>query len=348
MAFLALIVSTHARVTAMPQDEQEDSVINVVAYFCKGDTMKYSYTHIVGSIAGNDTTTTGGYTRNSMLVVADSTSKGYKIEFTPMEVNLVNDKAEHEFDSQLQVAMQQALANIKIKFRTDECGSIIGIDNWREVKALYIKGVNKALDNLYKKTPEIETVVPRARFESILSSAMSKEEDVRSCIDELEMLFSLHGNQFKVGSVSTVDESSGYPVNAKIAAAYATEEDENLESDEDYIIATVSHVAIPSKDAGNLIAPIMQSVFSGETAERASSFMKDSLATYVKDSLVVENMEKYDFFGNGWPACIASVQISGFAQKKKMECKNLEWTYRAWKGFEEDEEETEGNAAAGK
>lgn len=347
MAFMALIIiSTHARVTAM-QDEQEDSVINVVAYFCKGDTMKYAYTNVVGSIAGNDTTTTGGYTRNSMLVVTDSTSKGYKIEFTPMEVSLADSVVGQNFDSQLQMAVQQSLANIKIKFHTDEFGSIKGIDNWREVKALYLKGVKKAIDDLYKKTPEVESLIPRARFESILSAAMEKEEDVRNSIDELEMLFSCHGNQFKVGCDSTVDESNGYPVRAKIAAAYATSENENLESYDDYTITTMSTVSMPPKETGELVGNIMQGVFSGETAEQAKAFMKDSLSAYIKDSLVVENIERFDIFGNGWPAYVTTIQTSGFAQKKKIVCKNIEWTYRAWKGFKYDEEE-DGSAATDK
>lgn len=43
LAFLGTVLSTYAQTNAV--DQQQDSTINVIAYFCKGDTVKYTLTN---------------------------------------------------------------------------------------------------------------------------------------------------------------------------------------------------------------------------------------------------------------------------------------------------------------
>ena len=64
----------------------EDSVVNVVAYFCKGDTCEYWIYENEWKVNGKDTVKTLGVSTQVRLVVNDSTSKGYKMSYTFLDV----------------------------------------------------------------------------------------------------------------------------------------------------------------------------------------------------------------------------------------------------------------------
>ena len=328
---LSYVLSLQAQVTHL-EESQEDSVINVIAYFCKGDTMKYTYTDAVYKIHEKDTTTASFYTRDCQVVVTDSTSKGYKMEFTPLDIKLGEDSTSVTFETKMNIAILKAFSNIKIKFHTDEFGTIEAIDNWREVRDLLLKGVKLAFDEFYKDNAGIDSFMPRKRIESLLALKLNKESSVRECIEELPLLFDCHGKQFKLGSTTTSDTTSSlYPSQIKMLATYMDDE-EGTEGD--YQISCSSTTAIPPKDTAELTAAIFQNLFSGELAEKGESFIKDSLATYLKnDTMKVELLEKYYLFNNGWPASMLNMKSSGTSFQKKIECKSIEWYYRSWKGY---------------
>lgn len=76
----------------------EDSVVNVVAYFCKGDTCEYWIYENEWKVNGKDTVKTLGVSTQVRLVVNDSTSKGYKMSYTFLDVKAdsVGEHHEHE------------------------------------------------------------------------------------------------------------------------------------------------------------------------------------------------------------------------------------------------------------
>lgn len=76
----------------------EDSVVNVVAYFCKGDTCEYWIYENEWKVDGKDTVKTLGVSTQVRLVVNDSTSKGYKMSYTFLDVKAdsVGEHHEHE------------------------------------------------------------------------------------------------------------------------------------------------------------------------------------------------------------------------------------------------------------
>lgn len=66
----------------------EDSVVNVVAYFCKGDTCEYWIYENEWKVNGKDTVKTLDVSTQVRLVVNDSTSKGYKMSYTFLDVKV--------------------------------------------------------------------------------------------------------------------------------------------------------------------------------------------------------------------------------------------------------------------
>lgn len=340
LALISYTLSTQAQAVNL-QEEQEDSVINVIGYFCKGDTMKYTYTDAVYKITQKDTITSSYYTRDCMIVVTDSTSKGYKLEMTPFEVEVADDSTANTLETKMNVAILKGFTNIKIKFHTDEFGTIEAIDNWREVRDLFLNGTRKAFDELYNQTPGIDSFMPRKNFENMIALNMRNEETVRECIEELPLLFDCHGKQFKIGTTEVTDSTTSlYPTKIKILASYTQDEEEGTEGD--YTLISSSTTAIPPKDTKQLIGFVFQNLFSGELGKKGDAFVQDSLENVLKnDSMKIENYEKYYIFGNGWPAHMQTLKSSGFSFQKKIECKSIDWYYRSWKGYDMKEDEAD-------
>lgn len=338
LALISYTLTTQAQ-TVNLQEEQEDSVINTISYFCKGDTMKYTYTDVVYKITQKDTITSSFYTRDCMVVVTDSTAKGYKMELTPFEVEVADDSTANTLETKMNVAILKGLTNIKIKFHTDEFGSIEAIDNWREVRDLLLDGTQKAFDEVYNQTPNIDSVIPRKNFENMIALNIKNEEKVRECIKELPLLFDCHGKQFKIGTTEVTDSTTSlYPTKIKILASYTQDEEEGMEGD--YTLISSSTTAIPPKDTKQLMGFAFQHLFTGELAKKGETFVQDSLENALKnESMKIEIYEKYYIFGNGWPAHMQTLTSSGFSFQKKVVCKSIDWYYRSWKGYDMKAEE---------
>lgn len=340
LTLISYTLTTQAQAINL-QEEQEDSVLNVIGYFCKGDTMKYTYTDAVYKITPKDTITSSYYTRDCMIVVTDSTSKGYKMEMTPLEIKLADDSTAISARTKMNLAMLQAFKNVKIKFHTDELGAIEAIDNWREVRDLCLQGFKLALDTIYQQDSKLDSAMPRKRFEGILKLALSNEANVRQSIKELPMLFDYHGNQFKLGSTEVTDSTSTmFPTKIRVFTTYAKDEDEGL--DEDYTISSSSITVIPPKEAAELTGNVMANLLVGDFADKADALIKDSLPKYLKgDSMKIEFLEDYYFFENGWPAHMRNMKSTGFSMQKKVEYKSIDWYYRSWKGYAMKGDETD-------
>lgn len=341
---LVLICQTlamKAQVTSL-QESNEDSVINVVAYFCKGDTMKYTYTDAMYKVTPKDTITSSYYTRDCMIVVTDSTSDGYNMEMTPLEVKLVDDSTAQSAMTRMNAAILHAFNNVKIKFHTDEYGNIESIDNWREVRDLCLQGVKLAFDTIYQKAPMMDSVMPRKRLEGLMKLSLGNEAGVRKNIKELPLLFGCHGKQFSLGTTAVTDSTSNvFPTKMRILATYAKDEEEDG-LDDDYSISCSSVTAIPPKDAIELTGNVLYNLFSGEMSDKVNALVKDSLSQYIKDdSLKVELMEDYYYFGNGWPAHMRLMKTSGFPIQKKVGYMSIEWYYRSWKGYAVKEDDAD-------
>lgn len=337
LVFIFVLISytltTQAQASTL-QETQEDSVINVIAYFCKGDTMKYTYTDAVYKVTPKDTITSSYYTRDCMIVVTDSTSKGYNMEMTPLNIKLADDPSATTTRTKMNATIMRAFNNVKIKFHTDELGDIEAVDNWREVRDLCLQGIKLALDSIYQTDPKMDSIMPRKRFEGIIKLSLNNEEGVRKCIKELPLLFDYHGKQFKLGALAFTDSTSTmFPTKIRVLATYATDEDEDG-SDGDYSISCSSTTAIPPKEAAELASNVFSNLLSGEMSDKFDTLVKDSLPQYIKnDSLKVEFLEDYYYFENGWPAHMRMMKSSGFPIQKKVEYKSIEWYYRSWKGY---------------
>ena len=132
---------------------QEDSTINVVAYFCKNDTMEYRMEELQQKICGNDTTQNYYISEDFRIIVRDSTSNGYKLEYS----SLGNREMEGNRVDILNKTVLEKVAELSdrqhVIFTVDELGNLQHIENWRENGILILQEIPaKLLISLKKLT----------------------------------------------------------------------------------------------------------------------------------------------------------------------------------------------------
>ena len=173
----------------------EDSVVNVVAYFCKGDTCEYWIHENEWKVDGKDTVKTLGVSTQVRLVVNDSTSKGYKMSYTFLDVKA---------DSVGVMAMLtertvKSVIGTTVNFETDEYGSITKITNLSQIKK-QAKALFKAGIKDIAAMPIMQEMKKATGLDFMKTATQANtDEVVEGYLEELKLLFAYHGSQYVVG-----------------------------------------------------------------------------------------------------------------------------------------------------
>jgi len=316
--------------------QESDTTISVVGYFCKNDTMTFRKKYLKQKIEGNDTTQINNHVSEFMIVVTDSTSKGYRMEYIPIsyEHGVEGDTLTSGVFSEI----NERVKDIHCIFTTDKFGQLQYIENWREIRDVMKKTIPQVLE---KYKPSNNSIVSRQRFENMMLNKYSTEVDIRKAYDELNMLFGLHGHVYYIGQKEGDNINQGFPQHVIVKIGY-TEKEKKGDMDGDYAIMINSLTTIPIEDAMeigiNSIAPVLKdNVADDLNIRRHESFgvSKDGLEDQI--FTVTENV----YFGisyNGWPKLCYKEVYTGTDSAKNVEMKLIEWTSRHWNIYEAPEE----------
>ena len=295
---------------------------------CKNyDTMTFRNHQLKQKIINNDTTLTYDIAEEFMIVVTDSTSKGYRMEYIPL-----NYKCGMESDSLINgvaAELWEMTKDVHCIFTTDELGQVQHIENWREIRDLMKKAVPLAVDRFYKMKPGADM-------------EFSTENKIREAYDELDLLFCVHGKAFDIGQKEFDDVENGYPQHIIAKVGY-TEQEEDGDIEGDYAVMTKSVTTIPAEDALELginSASLLLKENMADSLHNKRSELIDSMKTVMKDQDVsVTQNEYYGFFYNGWPKLCYTEKIVNFGLAKNIELNLIEWTSRHWNIYETSNEE---------
>lgn len=324
-----------ARVAA--DDASADSSISVIAWFAKGDTMKYCYTQADFKIK-NDTDTLKNdkeLEEEFMLVVTDSTSKGYTIEYIPVSHKYGGKEFDDEVSENTFSALNDMFKDVHAIFTTDEYGAITGIRNWKEIRDKMKDGITLMLDSMYRINPGLDSVMPRKRYESLINMAYSTEKGILSAYDEVTTLFGLHGNVFNIGTTK-VDDSSKDSTFTTVFAGYEAYDDYSFE--DDYTIGGRSETRLSRDETVELVGNVFGVLLQDSIANKATTVLRDSL----KAGATITFLEDYNYFYNGWPCAMRTCKIIEFANIKVVKQQGMVWTYRSWNNYEAEATKPEG------
>lgn len=329
---LAFCVTGKGMSKANEAKDNADSTINVIAYFCKNDTMKYQRTQRKFVIQGNDTVKNElKLNEEFMIIVRDSTPNGYKMEFIPLKEEFDSTQNE-EFDSNIINSLSNKFKNQRAIFTTDEYGVVKGIDNWKEIRDRLKDCIKTLMDSLYSKDLSIDSFMPRSRFEPLLLLTYSTEEGIMKAYDELSMLFSLHGSSFNIGR-TVVDETEKDSCVTTVLVGYEPYDEYSFE--DDYNVRGVSVQKFSVDETLNMMGGVLSLLLEDKLADKTNKIMKDSLKT----GATVTTLEDFFIFYNGWPCMMRTQKIIEFGGRKEIRSDETEWTYRSWRqyGTKEDE-----------
>lgn len=128
LLFLSMAAQAQNQETA--DSVAKDSVVRVIGWFCKTDTLEYNYSMVVAEVVGTDTTVVEAGGNDFSICVTDSTKKGYTMELVnsnPWRSDSTSAKGRMTLEA------ARMAAGTKVRFSTDEMGVFQGIINWKEL-----------------------------------------------------------------------------------------------------------------------------------------------------------------------------------------------------------------------
>ena len=186
---------------------QDDSILPVIAWFSKRDTMTYWIHDNQWEVNGKDTVMTLGAAAKVMLTVTDSTRKGYDMEYTFLEF-VSDDQIKSEAQNLVGQAMDilnDATVGTTIRFRTDQYGKIVKYYNLKDIrkqaKEVLAKAISKMpyADSLravglnpdtyeYGISADVYSYIPREDIKVLLGNLIEYFTDEESAKDVREGL----------------------------------------------------------------------------------------------------------------------------------------------------------------
>ena len=305
----------------------EDSVVNVVAYFCKGDTCEYWIHENEWKVDGKDTVKTLGVSTQVRLVVNDSTSKGYKMSYTFLDVKA---------DSVGVMAMltertAKSVIGTTVNFETDEYGSITKITNLSQIKK-QAKALFKAGIKDIAAMPIMQEMKKATGLDFMKTATQANtDEVVEGYLEELKLLFAYHGSQYAVGEHHEHEDAT------KDSYANDTYIDASLEKNGNYTISCEVVNVIPKETVKEVMGGLMGTITEGlkgkktEDGKDYDGNIKDLDDEFKKeiDKAAAQDAQTSEYlsvtcFDDGWPSSVLKQNKTVIAGRGKLQQKLIE------------------------
>ena len=311
----------------------EDSVVNVVAYFCKGDTCEYWIYENEWKVNGKDTVKTLGVSTQVRLVVNDSTSKGYKMSYTFLDVKAdsVGDNFRDKMMTMIAERTAKSVIGTTINFETDEYGSITKITNLSQIKK-QAKALFKASMKDIASMPIMQAMKKAIGLDFMkIGNQANTDELVEGYLEELKLLFACHGNQYAVGEHHEHEDAT------KDSYANDTYINASLEKNGNYTISCEVVNVIPKETVKEVMGGLMGAITEGlkdkktEDGKDHDGDIKDLDDEFKKEieKAVDQDAQTSEYlsvtcFEDGWPSSVLKQNKSVMAGRGKLKQKFIE------------------------
>ena len=311
----------------------EDSVVNVVAYFCKGDTCEYWIYENEWKVDGKDTVKTLGVSTQVRLVVNDSTSKGYKMSYTFLDVKAdsVGDNFRDKMMAMIAERTAKSVIGTTINFETDEYGSITKITNLSQIKK-QAKALFKASMKDIASMPIMQEMKKAIGLDFMkIGNQANTDEVVEGYLEELKLLFACHGSQYAVGEHHEHEDAT------KDSYANDTYINASLEKNGNYTISCEVVSVIPKETVKEVMGGLMGAITEGlkgkktEDGKDHDGDIKDLDDEFKKeiDKAVDQDAQTSEYlcvtcFEDGWPSSVLKQNKTVMAGRGKLKQKLIE------------------------
>lgn len=203
MLGLTISMAMYGETPSAPESiASQDSTINVIAWFNKHDTVTYRVSESSWKLTGTDTVLTASYSMMARINVVDSTSNGYKIDYTFLDfpTNILPDSASEidRFQRQITDRLARKIVGTTVHFETDEYGRITRYNNLGQIKK-QAGSLFKEASNEFSKLPEMQELKKMGFDVKQYSKNVDTDKLVDGYLEELNMLFMYHGLSMQPG-----------------------------------------------------------------------------------------------------------------------------------------------------
>lgn len=301
---------------------QDDSILPVIAWFSKRDTMTYWIHDNQWEVNGKDTVMTLGAAAKVMLTVTDSTKKGYDMEYTFLEF-VSDDQIKSEAQNLVGQAadiLNDATVGTTIRFRTDQCGKIIKYYNLKDIR----KQAKEVLTKAISKMPYADSLRAVGLDPDKLMSMIDSDNLVDGYTEEIELLFNYHGGQYKIGETESHEDATGNE--------YASDTKTDIWLDPDtyeYGISADVYSYIPREDIKVLLGNLIEYFTDEEAAKDVREGLDTEFDSQVTTDGVYNSYVRISYFNDGWPQEVVSQDNISLGDRQKLKQKYITWDYRS-------------------
>ncbi len=309
--------------TAALQDsdvEPQDSTIDVIGFFSKNDTLIYWINESKWELDTSDTIKTAGISSKVRLTVVDSTSTGYKMDYTILEVS--SDTNVNSFINGLQEKFVDKLApkmvGFTINFETDEFGAITKFNNLDEIKhqaqSLFKETMKEVMQifksdeikDEIKKEPEI-TKGPEINIDALIK-AFDTDRIIDGYTKNLELIFLWYGCSFDIGQLHVHENATDSTYENDTFTTVTLDP-----TDYTYSISTEVINIIPRSAIKEMVSSLVDLTGNGKVKE---SFDSEFDAQVTEDAINNSYIGS-EFIPLGWPYKILKQESSTIGGRGK-------------------------------
>lgn len=289
--------------SSQAQINPEDSTVNVVSYWDKGDKLKYKVTFETVKLKGKDTTAHERSVSYYDVTVIKETKKSYTLQW-------ICSGCEIKSESPILRRLSKGCKDTKIIYETDEMGEFKKFVNMKQIKKHMeksYKDVKKELGSIEKMKEQIEQMEKIALTESVI------EEKGLAFI---HLFHSFHGRQYKLkelleGEVKETNLLGGEDFDAKFTVSL-----DSINFNEEFSTIKMKEVIDEEQFRKEMLKYI---------TNMAKSMNAESLPTNedVKDlTWFIE--AKHIIYNDGWTKEVEQVKTVTFDKTKSIETIKVE------------------------
>lgn len=313
MLAMTIGMAMHGETPSAPETTASpDSIINVIAWFNKHDTVTYRVNESSWKLTGTDTVLTASYSMIARINVVDSTANGYKMDYTFLDfpTDALPDSASviDRFQNQITDKLARKIVGTTVHFETDEYGRITRYKNLGQIKKQARSLFKEAL-NEFSKIPEIQGLKEMGFDVKDYAKNVDTDKLVDGYLEELNMLFMYHGLSMQPGENTEHEDATETQYENTTYTSATVDADDGSYS----IVQDVTSI-LPRNELKEIVGGIVES-FSNDSI--TDSF-NENFDAQVNVDCTYEDYLKIDYLGNGWPYSIVRQKSTMIGNRGKV------------------------------
>lgn len=313
MLAMTIGMAMHGETPSAPETTASpDSIINVIAWFNKHDTVTYRVNESSWKLTGTDTVLTASYSMIARINVVDSTANGYKMDYTFLDfpTDALPDSASviDRFQNQITDKLARKIVGTTVHFETDEYGRITRYKNLGQIKKQARSLFKEAL-NEFSKIPEIQGLKEMGFDVKDYAKNVDTDKLVDGYLEELNMLFMYHGLSMQPGENTEHEDATETQYENTTYTSATVDSDDGSYS----IVQDVTSI-LPRNELKEIVGGIVES-FSNDSI--TDSF-NENFDAQVNVDCTYEDYLKIDYLGNGWPYSIVRQKSTMIGNRGKV------------------------------